>query len=183
ETSNFQSPIVFLLLVGLNVVEHEVLECRIRQTEAGGFSTCPIEIPLIHQHALDEPHRGGAVTAGAMDERRLVAGLRHGLKKPVDNGVIRRRVVERKIVEVDAGGLGGSGFTLDVSALFGRYAQIDDGSEAHLLDLRNSRWSNSPRAGNRRLDPRKIRNPGDGLFLHLSLSTANYNRRDSNEGH
>ena len=95
----------------------------------------PRFVPVVHFDALDHPQAGRAPTCRAMDERGLVLRLRHGGHETGDEIGRRRLNVERHVLEIDACGLRSGRLFLDVSALLSRLAKVDDGREAHPLQL------------------------------------------------
>src|SRR5215510_15654865 len=122
----------------VDVAQHESLQVRISQAQAGRLGAGALDIPLIDQDALDKPHCSSTIAAGAMNECRLIAGLHDRLKKLVYDRRIRRSIVERDVEKIDAGGLRSSGFPFDIGSLLGRLTQVNNGSKSHFLDLGDS---------------------------------------------
>src|SRR5215467_10728324 len=122
-----------LLRVRLDVVHHEALQSRVRQTQTFRFRARFIEIPFVHENAFHEPHSRGAVSAGAMNECRLVAELSNRLEELVDDSRARFGIIEWNVEELYSSGFCRGGFALDVSSLFCRLPEVDDGNETHFL--------------------------------------------------
>src|ERR1019366_3701274 len=151
-----------LLFVSLDVIESESLQRRAGQAELRRFLGGAIVIPLVDEHALDQPHRGCAVSTGTMNKRRLIAGFRDGFDKLIGYRGVGCASVERDVYEVDASGFGCGWFPVDVRPRFGGEPQVDDGCEPHLLDpgYRARRSGAGARDGGFHL--RKVGDPRDG---------------------
>jgi hypothetical protein len=173
-------PRAVLLLVGLDVIESESLQRRTGQAELRGLLRCAIVIPLVDQHAFDQPHGRGAVSTGAMNERWLSAGFGDGFDKLVGDRGVRHSSIERKMHEVDASSLGCRRFSVDVGSRFIRQPQIDDGCESHLLDTGYRCRRYRARACDGCLHLSEVGNPRHSGFLDLGLSDDNRssNRND-----
>ena len=65
-----------LALVGLRVVDRELLERGAGEPERGRFGERLVGVPVIDDEPLDHPHRAGAVAGGAVDVGGLVARRR-----------------------------------------------------------------------------------------------------------
>src|SRR5690242_1258448 len=72
-----------LPLVALHVVDRELLQLGAVHAQVGGFLRRPVHVPVVHHHALEEPHGGGSPAARAMNECRLAAFLGNGFHKLV----------------------------------------------------------------------------------------------------
>ena len=122
---------------------------------------------MIDGEPLDHPHGCRAIAGRAVDERRLVARGGERREDLVGDRWIRRLAAERDAEELDAGGLRGRGFGLDVGARLGRQAQVDDRRESELLDLGHALRLRRAAAGDRRFEAGKIRDARDLRFSDL----------------
>ena len=102
---------------------------------------------------------GGAVAAGAMDERRIAALGGDGVEELIGDRGIGHAAIERNPVVANAGFFGGGGFGVEVGAGLAGLAQIDDGCKAHLLQLGHG--GGFHRAG-----------AGDGRFQSVEIGDA-----------
>src|SRR5690242_3047928 len=50
-----------LLLMSLHVIDRECLQGRGCESQVGRLCHCPINVPLINERPLDEPHRSSAI--------------------------------------------------------------------------------------------------------------------------
>src|SRR6185295_13917492 len=72
-----------LARVRLRVVDRELLQRRARETERRGFLGSLVDRPAIDGEPLDQPHRGRAIAAGTVDERRFAALRGDRLEKAI----------------------------------------------------------------------------------------------------
>src|SRR5689334_17240850 len=102
----------------LDIAQHEGFQRWIRKAQTCSFGTGALDVPLVDQYALHQPHAGRSITAGAMNESRLVSWTRDCLKEAVHSRRVHCSVVEGDVVKVDARGLCSSRFGVDIGALF-----------------------------------------------------------------
>ena len=87
----------------LDVIERESLHHRTDRTELPGFLQCAIVVLFVDQYALDKPHCRGAVSASAMNQRRLIAGLGDCFEEVIGHRGVRGISAQWEVHEVDAG--------------------------------------------------------------------------------
>src|SRR5207249_333429 len=113
------------------------------------------------------PEAGRAVAAAAMDERGIVRWLPDLAQELVDRRGVRRRGRERNMDEVDARGLGGGGFAVDVRGAFVGKLQVEDRLEPALFELGDRLGLDGAAARDRRLQPREVDDAGNRFFGDL----------------
>ena len=119
----------------LHIIDGKLLQLGAVHAQVGGFFESAFGVPMIHGNTLDEPHRGRAPAARAMDERWFRAFGGNCVENLSAAGGIRRIAVESDPVVSQTRGLGCLA-RFDVRAGLGRLAEIDDRYEAHFLDVR-----------------------------------------------
>ena len=152
--------------MGLRVIDRELTHGRIRLPEQRRLLRRALDIPVIHGHALDQPHRGRAVAAGAVDERGLAPLVVMALKNAsAALGSAEPSCGTWKVAK--ARGLGRRLLLFDVGAFFGGEAQVDDRHEPHLLHLDHRFGSDGAGARDGGLEPRRVPDARHVLFGDL----------------
>ncbi len=75
--------------LALRVLNRPLPQRRVVHPEGRRFGGRALDVPLVHDHPLDEPHRGRAAAAAAVDERRLVGRLRDLREEPIGRSGLR----------------------------------------------------------------------------------------------
>ena len=86
----------------LRILDRPLFERRVVHAERCRFGGCALDVPLVHDQPLDEPHRGRAAATAAVDERRLIGRLRNLGEEPIGGSGFRRLETERD-VDVSSG--------------------------------------------------------------------------------
>jgi hypothetical protein len=122
----FRQVFARLPLVRLQIIDSKLLQPGAVHPKVRGFLHGAVGVPMIHGHALNEPHGGRASAARAMDEGWLGAFRGYDVEKLVRGGGIGRTGIEGDALVSQARGLCGRTLIQYVRAGLGRLPQIDD---------------------------------------------------------